>query len=71
MRSLADKHLAGVPVNNDHDCYAGVCADPQECNAQIDEAASYTGTSTVVGVCVTPKPTGSSCAAGYGTILTQ
>ena len=46
--------------------FTGVCADAQSCNAQIDEAASRTGTSTVVGVCVTPKPTGSACAAGYG-----
>lgn len=37
--------------------FTGVCADAQSCNAQIDEAASRTGTSTVVGVCVTPKPT--------------
>ena len=47
---------------------AGLCGGDQLCNAKISEqnAARYGLNDNTLGVCVTPKPAGSSCKTNIG-----
>ena len=39
------------------------------CNATNGQGALRTGTSTAVGMCVTPKPAGAACIPGQGKLV--